>query len=75
MITITYCNVWGYLPRATRAAAELKQFLGVESDLIPGSGGIFEVAVNGKVVAKKGKSGFPTETEVVDAVRQALGRW
>jgi selenoprotein W-related protein len=46
----------------------------MEPELIPGSGGIFEVAVDGKVVAKKGKNGFPTEIEVVDAVRQALGR-
>ena len=46
----------------------------MDSDLVPGSGGIFEVAVNGKVVAKKGMSGFPTEQEVVTAVRQALGR-
>jgi hypothetical protein len=30
--------------------------------------------VDGKVVAKKGLSGFPTEGEVVEAVRQALGR-
>jgi len=51
MVTITYCNVWGYLPRATRAAAELKKALGVEASLVPGSGGIFEVAVDGKVVA------------------------
>jgi selenoprotein W-related protein len=46
----------------------------VDSDLIPGSGGVFEVAVDGKVVAKKGRNGFPTEGEVVEAVRQALGR-
>jgi hypothetical protein len=30
--------------------------------------------VDGKVVAKKGMNGFPTEGEVVDAVRKALGR-
>lgn len=46
----------------------------MESDLIPGSGGIFEVAVDGQVVSRKGRSGFPTEDEVVTAVRQALGR-
>jgi len=61
MVTITYCNVWGYKPRAVRAAAELQKALGVEAELIPGSGGIFEVAVDGQVVAKKSLSGFPTE--------------
>jgi selenoprotein W-related protein len=46
----------------------------VEADLIAGSGGIFEVAVNGKVVAKKGLTGFPSEHEVVKAVGAALKR-
>jgi predicted Rdx family selenoprotein len=40
--------------------------------LIKGSGGIFEVAVGGVVVSKKGLSGFPTEKEIVDAVSKAL---
>lgn len=30
--------------------------------------------MDGKVVAQKGVSGFPTENEVVEAVRKALGR-
>ena len=46
----------------------------MESKLVPGSGGIFEVAVDGQVVSKKGLSGFPTEDEVVAAVRKALAR-
>jgi len=41
---------------------------------VAGSGGIFEVAVDGKVVAKKGIGGFPTEKEVVKAVGAALKR-
>jgi len=54
-------------------AAALKQDLGMEASLARGSGGIFEVAVNGAVVAKKGLAGFPTEVEIVAAVKQALG--
>ena len=46
----------------------------MEAELVPGSGGIFEVAVDGKVVAKKGLTGFPSEQEVVQAVRAALKR-
>ncbi len=46
----------------------------METKLVAGSGGIFEVAVDGKVVAKKGMGGFPTEQEVVKAVRDALKR-
>ena len=38
-----------------------------------GSGGIFEVSVDGRVVAKKALGRFPTEQDVVDAVEKALG--
>jgi selenoprotein W-related protein len=46
----------------------------VEAELVPGSGGIFEVAVDGKVVSKKGLMGFPSEQDVVNAVGAALKR-
>ena len=46
----------------------------MEAELVPGSGGIFEVAVDGKVVAKKGPTGFPSEQDVVKAVGTALKR-
>jgi selenoprotein W-related protein len=49
----------------------LKEELGVEAELTPGSGGIFEVAVDGAVVAKRGFLGFPSEQEIVDAVAKA----
>lgn len=54
--------------------AALKQDLDVEAQLVQGSGGIFEVAVDGRVVASKGMMGFPTEQEIVDAVARALPR-
>jgi hypothetical protein len=44
----------------------------VSAELIKGSNGIYEVAVDGKVVVAKGLSGFPTEDAVVSAVREAL---
>jgi hypothetical protein len=46
----------------------------VDSELKVGSSGIFEVAVNGSVVAKRGMTGFPSEEEILDAVGKALGR-
>ena len=46
----------------------------MEAELVPGSGGIFEVAVDGKVVAKKGLTGVPSEDDVVKAVGAALKR-
>jgi selenoprotein W-related protein len=44
----------------------------VEAQLVRGSGGIFEVAVDGRVVAKKQLGSFPSEKDVVDAVSKAL---
>ena len=39
-----------------------------------GSGGIFEVSVDGKVVARRGFMGFPSEQEIVSAVAEATGK-
>lgn len=46
----------------------------VEADLIKGSGGIFEVAVDGIVVSKKTFFGFPSEDDITQTVGKALGR-
>jgi selenoprotein W-related protein len=53
-------------------AAELKARLSIEAELIPGKGGIFDVAVDGRVVAAKSRGAFPGEQQIVDAVRAAL---
>jgi hypothetical protein len=46
--------------------------LNVEAELIRGSNGIYEVAVDGRVIASKSFSGFPTEAQVTAAVKEAL---
>jgi selenoprotein W-related protein len=47
-------------------AAELKQHLGVDATLTHGSGGIFEVRVDDKLVFSKKQVGrFPVEGEVL----------
>ena len=53
-------------------AAALKEQLDVEAELIVGHSGIFEVAVDGKVVASKTRAGFPTPEEVVESVANVL---
>ena len=53
-------------------AALLKEDLAVDADLVPGGGGIFEVAVGDHVVAKKSLDGFPSDEEILDRVRAAL---
>jgi hypothetical protein len=39
-----------------------------------GAPGSFIVTVAGKIVAEKTPAGFPTEDQVVDAVRKAMNR-
>lgn len=46
----------------------------MEAELKTGASGIYEVAVDGRVVIKKQTLAFPTEQEIVDAVSKAVGR-
>ena len=57
-VSITYCKPCGYLRRAEDAAAELQKQLGIAATLVPGKGGIFQVQVDGKIVARKAGSGI-----------------
>jgi selenoprotein W-related protein len=51
-------------------AAALKASLGLEAELIPGSGGIFDVKVDGQLVFSKKIAGrFPENAEVIDALK------
>ena len=45
----------------------------MDSTLTKGHGGVFEVRVNGAVVAAKSWQGFPDDRQIVDAVKHALG--
>ena len=47
-------------------AARLKDETGLEAELIPGGGGIFDVVADGELVYSKFKTGsFPDEGQVV----------
>jgi len=51
-------------------AAELKKNLGVDAQLIAGRGGIFDVAVDGKVIYSKSITGrFPKNGEVTGLLK------
>jgi selenoprotein W-related protein len=73
-VSITYCKPCGYLRRAEDAAAELQKQLGIAATLVPGKGGIFEVQVDGNVVAKKRLWHFPDAKEIVAAVAGAVNK-
>ncbi|MGW2665134.1 SelT/SelW/SelH family protein [Nocardia tengchongensis] len=67
-VVITYCKPCGYLKRAQAAAEALGTQLGITPELVPGSGGVYRVTVDGEVVAAKTRQGFPTPDEIVEAV-------
>ena len=51
-------------------AAEIKKELGVESQLVRGGGGIFDVSVDSKrIFSKKEEGRFPSEKEIIDQLR------
>ena len=51
-------------------AAEIKKELGVESTLIRGSGGIFDVVVGKQTIFSKHDEGrFPKESEIIEKLR------
>jgi selenoprotein W-related protein len=71
-VSITYCKPCGYEKRAADAATTLQRELNVAAKLVPGTGGIFEVKVGGKVVAAKSAGHFPEHAEIVAAVSRAI---
>ena len=70
-IKIYYCVVWNYKSSAVSLAAELKAYFGVNSELLSGGKGDFEVVVDGKTVfSKKKLSRFPNPGEVTETLRE-----
>lgn len=71
-ISIVYCKPCGYLRHAEAAALRLSEQLGVAAEIVPGKGGIFEVRVDGDVVAKRVKGHFPDADQIVAAAGAML---
>jgi len=69
-VTIEYCVVWNYEPRAAGLAAEIrKAYPQAEVKLIESSGGVFEVDVDGrKVFSKKALGRHAQPGEVLKAI-------
>jgi selT/selW/selH-like putative selenoprotein len=59
------------LPRAARLAAEIKQARGIETRLVKGSGGQFEVSLDGQpIFSKKAQGRFPETAEILQHIPQ-----
>ncbi len=70
-VTIIYCRPCGYEKRAREVAAALRERLAVDATLVPGMGGVFEIKVGARTVAKRAKGYFPGPAEAVEAVAAA----
>ena len=73
-VSIVYCRPRGYEKRAKEAAAAVQRQCKVEPELVPRSGGIFEVKVGDRTVANRAKGHFPSSEDIVAAVAAALRR-
>ena len=73
-VSIEYCSMWNYLPRASSLEAELKsKFEDIEIKLISSGGGVFEVSLNSDLIFwKKGLNRFPEDGEVEKLIRENL---
>ncbi|KAB2911090.1 MAG: SelT/SelW/SelH family protein [Hyphomicrobiaceae bacterium] len=73
-VSIIYCRPCGYEKRAREAAAALQARCKLDVELVPGTGGVFEVKVGDKTVAKRAKGHFPSSEEIVAAVAAVVQR-
>lgn len=75
-ITITYCTQCNWMLRSAWMAQELLSTFGLELSaviLVPGTGGIFEVAVDGDLVwERKRDGGFPDSRILKQIVRDRI---
>ena len=75
-IRITYCTQCGWLLRAGWMAQELLSTFGTELGevaLVPGTGGVFEVTVDGASVwERKRDGGFPDVKQLKQLVRDRI---
>ena len=72
-VKIEFCMMWNYSPKAASLAQELFSHFRheVESlELIPSTGGVFEVTVNDKKIYSKEETGlFPKAENIIETLR------
>jgi selenoprotein W-related protein len=73
-VSIIYCRPCGYERRAKETAAAVQAQCKLDAELVPGTGGVFEVRVGDRTVAKRAKGHFPSSEEIVTAVVAAIQR-
>ena len=73
-ISIEYCAMWNYLPKASSLEVELKNnFPQADVSLISSGGGVFEISLNGDLIfSKKALNRFPENGEIKKLIMDRL---
>ncbi len=75
-IKLEFCITWNYTPRAVSTVEDIIEKYGkkIKSiDLIPSSGGVFELYLNENLIYSKRETGRHTkEGEILDLMEKAL---
>jgi selT/selW/selH-like putative selenoprotein len=74
MIEIRYCVVRNYKPRAVSLAAKIKDRLKLETNIIPGDKGEFNIYdTNGQLIfSKKDLGRFPETDEIISLLKSSI---
>ncbi len=73
-ISIEYCAMWNYLPKASSLEVELNDnFPQADISLISSGGGVFEISLNGDLIfSKKALNRFPENGEIKKLIMDRL---
>ena len=72
-LDLEYCGAWNYLPRAASLAEKIKNQLSLETNIIRGSGGVFEITLNGQLLySKKATGEFPSDAQAIELIKAKL---
>ena len=73
-ISIEYCSVWNYLPKASSLEAHLKAKYNVaDIKLISSGGGVFEITLDNELIfSKKSLGRFPDDGEIDNLIDKAI---
>lgn len=70
-ISILYWGMWNYKPQAVSLADKIKSELAdANVEIVEGSGGVFEVTFDGKLIYSKKETGeFPEEQDILNILK------
>ena len=70
-ISILYWGMWNYKPQAVSLADKINSDLAdANVEIVEGSGGVFEVTFDGKLIYSKKETGeFPEEQDILNILK------